>query len=139
MALHTSSRTAAALCALGMALALPAPAQTPSGAASAVNRTEMGRGDVTAPGREAVVMKVEIAPGGHTPRHTHPGDEITYVADGDGTLLVDGEVPRKFKAGDVFVIKEGKVHKVRNDGSKPIHLLDVYVVEKGKPLATPAK
>jgi hypothetical protein len=31
------------------------------------------------------------------------------------------------------------VHDVRNDGTKPMHLIGVYVVEKGKPLATPAK
>jgi quercetin dioxygenase-like cupin family protein len=84
-------------------------------------------------------MKVELAPGGHAGRHTHPGDEISYVVDGVGVLLVDGQPPRKLKAGDAFVVKAGQVHDARNDGSAPLHLIGVYVVEKGKPLGTPAK
>jgi hypothetical protein len=31
------------------------------------------------------------------------------------------------------------VHDARNVGDKPVHLIGVYVVEKGKPLATPVK
>lgn len=139
MALHACSRTAAALlCALGLGAGLAASAQTPP-PASALKRTEVYRADVATAGREAVVMKVELAAGGHAGRHTHPGDEISYVNDGECTLLVDGEAPRKLKAGEAFVVKAGRVHDLRNDGSQPAHLLGVYVVEKGKPLATPAK
>jgi quercetin dioxygenase-like cupin family protein len=136
--LASSDKLAAALCALGLAAALPALAQKPA-APSALKRTEVYRADVAAQGHEAVVVKAELAAGGHAGRHTHPGDEISYVSDGDATLLVDGEPPRKLKAGEAFVVKAGKVHDLRNDGSAPAHLLGVYVVEKGKPLATPAK
>jgi quercetin dioxygenase-like cupin family protein len=136
--LASSNKLAAALCALGLAAALPALAQK-AAAPSALKRTEVYRADVAAPNHEAVVVKAELAAGGHAGRHTHPGDEISYVADGDATLLVDGEAPRKLKAGEAFVVKAGKVHDLRNDGSAPAHLLGVYVVEKGKPLATPAK
>jgi quercetin dioxygenase-like cupin family protein len=139
MALHTSSTTAALLYVAGMALALPALAQTPAASAPALKRTEVFRDDVAAPGHEAVVMKVELAAGGHSGRHTHPGDEISYISDGEGSLLVDGEPPRKLRPGEAFVVKAGKVHDARNDGATPMHLIGVYVVEKGKPLATPAK
>lgn len=140
MAKHTSSSrmAAAALCALGLACTLPALAAAPA-AAPALKRTEVYRADVAEPGREAVVMKVELAPGGHAGRHTHPGDEISYVVDGEGSLLIDGQPPRKLKAGDAFVVKAGQVHDARNDGSAPMHLIGVYVVAKGKPLGTPAK
>ena len=40
---------------------------------------------------------------------------------------------------DSFVIKAGVVHDARNTGSVPMKLVGVYVVEKGKPLASPAK
>lgn len=140
MALHPCSRTvAAALCALGLGAALPALAQKPAAPPSALTRTVVERADVTQPGYEAVVVRAELAPGGHAGRHTHPGEEISYVTDGDGSILVDGEPPRKLKPGEAFVVKAGKVHDLRNDGSKPMHLVGVYVVEKGKPLATPAK
>jgi quercetin dioxygenase-like cupin family protein len=139
MSRQLCSRTiATALCALGLAASLPALAQKAS-TASPIKRTEVFRDDVAAAGHEAVVMKVELAAGSHAGRHTHPGDEISYVVDGDTTLLVDGEPPRKLKAGDAFVVKAGRVHDAVNNGSTPVHLIGVYVVEKGKPLATPAK
>lgn len=107
--------------------------------ASAFKRTQVYRGDVAAPGREALVMQVELAAGGNAGRHTHPGDEISYVVDGEGELLVDGEPPRRLRAGDAFVVKAGQVHDARNDGAAPLRLIGVYVVEKGQPLAVPVK
>ena len=66
--------------------------------------------------------------------------------------------PRLVKAGESFVIPAGTVHDAHNASDKappppphpppppppppssfsPVRLLGVYVVEKGKPLATPA-
>jgi quercetin dioxygenase-like cupin family protein len=83
-------------------------------------------------------LRAEIAPGGHAGRHTHPGDEISYVLEGEADLLVDGQPPRHLAAGDSFVIPAGTVHDARNDGANPARVIGVYVVEKGKPLATPA-
>jgi len=90
------------------------------------------------PGREAVVAKVEVAAGGIAGWHTHPGDEISYVMEGEATLMIAGQPPRKVKAGDGFVIPAGTVHNAQNESSAPIKLVGVYVVEKGKPLASPA-
>ena len=106
--------------------------------ASGLTRTLVGRADVSVPGREAVVARVEVAPGAKAGRHTHPGDEISYVMEGEATLLIDGQAPRTVKAGESFVIQAGVVHDAHNDGAVPIKLVGVYVVEKGKPLASPA-
>ncbi len=106
--------------------------------ASGLTRTLVGRADVSVPGREAVVARVEVAPGAKAGRHTHPGDEISYVVEGEATLLIDGQAPRQVNAGESFVIPAGVVHDAHNNGSSPIKLIGVYVVEKGKPLATPA-
>jgi mannose-6-phosphate isomerase-like protein (cupin superfamily) len=54
-------------------------------------------------------------------------------------VLIDGEPPRLVKAGAAFVIPAGKVHGARNQGREPLRFVGVYVVEKGKPLVTPAK
>ncbi len=133
---------------LALSLALPlalslAPSLLLAGAANAqgsgITRTPVLRADVAAPGSEAVVMRVELAAGVTAGRHTHPGDEISYVLEGEGDLLIDGEAPRKVRAGDAFVIPAGKVHDARNSGATPMRLVGVYVVEKGKALATPAK
>ena len=52
--------------------------------------------------------------------------------------MLAGQAPRKVKAGEGFVIPAGTVHNAQNEGSSPTKLVGVYVVEKGKPLATPA-
>jgi quercetin dioxygenase-like cupin family protein len=103
-----------------------------------LTRTVLNKADVSVPGREAVVVRVEIAPDGRAGRHTHPGDEISYVQEGQFELLVDGQPPRIYKAGESFVVPAGVVHDAHNVGDTPTRLIGVYVVEKGKPLASPA-
>jgi quercetin dioxygenase-like cupin family protein len=103
-----------------------------------LQRTVVHKADVSVPGREAVVARVEVAPGAAAGRHTHPGDEISYVMEGEGEILIEGQPARKVKAGDGFVIPMGSIHDAHNIGSGPFKLVGVYVVEKGKPLATPA-
>ena len=105
---------------------------------SAVKRTVVKTGDLSVPGREAVITNIEITPGGFVGRHTHPGDEISYVLSGEGEILMEGHPPLKVKPGDGFVIPGGTKHDAHNTGSQPLRLVGVYVVEKGKPLATPA-
>jgi mannose-6-phosphate isomerase-like protein (cupin superfamily) len=46
--------------------------------------------------------------------------------------------PRIVNAGESIVIPAGVIHDAHNHGSAPSKLVGVYVVEKGKPLATPA-
>ena len=103
-----------------------------------IQRTVVNRADVSVPGREAVIARVEVAPGAAAGRHTHPGDEISYVLEGEAELMVQGQPVRKLKAGDGLVVPMGAIHDVRNTGSAPFKLVAVYVVEKGKPIATPA-
>jgi quercetin dioxygenase-like cupin family protein len=104
-----------------------------------VTRNIVEKGDVSVPGREAVIAHVEFAPGKSVGRHTHPGEEISYVIEGEGELLIDGQQPRKIKSGDGMIIPAGKIHDARNTGSGPMRIVAIYYVEKGKPLATPVK
>ena len=106
--------------------------------ANGIHRTTVEKADVSVPNREAIVMRLEIDPGVVIGRHTHPGDEISYVVEGEGELLVDGEPPRKLKAGDAFVVPVGKIHGAKSTGSVPMKVIVNYVVEKGKPVVTPA-
>ena len=98
----------------------------------------VGKADVSVPGREAVVARVEVAPGSRAGRHTHPGDEISYISEGEVDLLIDGQPPRTLKAGETFVVPAGVIHDAHNASNGTVKLIGVYVVEKGKPLATPA-
>ncbi|WP_090313927.1 cupin domain-containing protein [Duganella sp. CF517] len=106
---------------------------------SAIRRTVIQKADVSVPGREAVVARVELDKGATAGRHSHPGDEIGYVMEGEADLVVDGEDPRRIKAGESYIIPAGTVHDAVNAGPGTLKLVGVFVVEKGKPLATPAK
>ena len=103
-----------------------------------VKRTIVKTQDVSG-GHQAVIASVTIAPGASAGRHTHPGEEISYVIEGEGDVLIDGQPPLQIKTGDGFVVPAGAVHDLHNAGTIPIKLAAVYYIEKGKPLATPAK
>ena len=115
-------------------LTLPAAAQ-PSG----VTRTDLQRHDLSASGREAVQVRVDLAPGVAFGRHTHPGEEIIYVLAGAITYDVEGKPPLTLKTGDVLFIPAGTVHAAKNVGAVPASELATYIVEKNRPLLTPVK
>jgi len=104
-----------------------------------VTRNDLQRHDLSIPGREAVQTIVSIAPGVTAPRHSHPGEEIIYVLEGVLEYQLDGKPPVTLKAGDVLFVPAGVVHSAKNVGSGNGAELATYIVEKDKPLSTPAK
>ena len=105
----------------------------------AFSRNVLQKADLSAPGREAVQITAEFGPGGTTGRHTHHGEEIGYVLEGQFVFTVEGKPPVTLKAGDHFFVPAGTVHEATNTGKTNAKVVVTYVVEKGKPLATPAK
>jgi quercetin dioxygenase-like cupin family protein len=89
--------------------------------------------------KEAVLGVAEVAPGAAAGRHTHFGYELGYVIEGTAVLEVEGEAPVNLKAGDSYTIPAGKKHDARNTSSAPVKVLAVYIVDRGKPLATAAQ
>ena len=104
-----------------------------------VTRTDLQRHDLSAPGREAIQVRVDLAPGVAFGKHTHPGEEIIYVLEGQLEYQVGDQPPVILKAGDVLFIPAGVVHSARNPGSVTGSELATYIVEKGKPLLTLVK
>src|SRR5262249_32764677 len=100
-------------------------------------RTVLQQVDISAPGREVVTALVEFQPGASPGRHTHPGEEVGYVLDGTISLERDGKAAT-LGAGQSFVIPAGTIHNATNTGTTRARLVATYIVEKGKPLATPA-
>src|SRR5580692_2894190 len=102
-----------------------------------LKRTVIQKFDVPAGDRETVVAMIEIPPNMDVARHTHPGPEIDYVLEGEVNLVVGSDPAKTYKAGDSFVIPQGTPHGGKS-GSNGTKLIGTYIVEKGKPLATPA-
>jgi quercetin dioxygenase-like cupin family protein len=125
---------ACALCAVTGFVATSAEAQNAPGG---LKRTIITRTDGPMDGYESVNARVDLDAGTLIPRHTHPGIESTYVVEGELELSVDGQGTRTFKAGDGFQVPTRAPHSGKN-GDKPTTLAITYVVEKGKPLVSPA-
>ncbi|HSH96615.1 MAG TPA: cupin domain-containing protein [Roseimicrobium sp.] len=107
--------------------------------ASPVKRNILLKQDLTIPGREGVMVTVELPPGVAEGRHTHPAELFVFVQEGAVTLENEGQADKSLKAGDVFYIAPGKIHQVINHGTVTAKLAATFITEKGKPLATPAK
>lgn len=100
-----------------------------------IKRTMLLRADDPAsPKYEAVMAIAEIAPGAMSGKHRHPGIEVAYVLEGSVVIEHAGKAPITVNAGEA-IKNEAEVHNARNTGSKPVKILAVYLVEKGKPLA----
>jgi quercetin dioxygenase-like cupin family protein len=108
-------------------------------AQNGVTRTDLQRHDLSAPGREAIQVRVDLAPGVAFGKHTHPGEEIIYVLEGTLEYQLEDKPPVTLKAGDVLFIPAGTVHSAKNLGSVTGSELATYIVEKGKPLLTLVK
>lgn len=104
----------------------------------AFKRTVLQQSDISAPGREVVQAAADFEPRATPGRHTHPGEEIGYVLEGTFLIEQDGKAPETLRAGGTFLIPAGTIHNATNTGSGPGKILATYIVEKGKPLATPA-
>ena len=128
----------AALLTFGMVLSLNAQPQPSPVQPSPIKRTILQRADVPGTNLEVIYATVEIAAGFKAGRHNHPGVVIAQVVEGDFWLHFDGQPERVLHAGESEAFPDRVIH---NEGApdKPVKLNVVYVVEKGKPLASPAQ
>lgn len=116
--------------ALAASAALAADAQSPK-------RTVLEQIDVPGSAYTTIVAITEIEPNARIERHIHPGTEITYVLEGGGDMFVEGRAVMHVRPGDHWQVPAGTPHYLQN-GPNHTRLLVTYVLEKGKPLATPA-
>jgi quercetin dioxygenase-like cupin family protein len=104
----------------------------------AFSRTVLQQMDISVPGREVVTAIATIQPGGVVGRHSHPGEEIGYILEGTVLVEQEGKPSVTIGPGKIFAVPTGTVHNATNTGSTVARVLATYIVEKGKPLATPA-
>ncbi len=135
--------TAVALAALLLPASLAAaqdaakPPAVTQGAGN-IKRTVLQKFEVPGTGYETVIGIAEVVPNVNIGRHTHFGPESGYMLDGEMTLLIEGQPDKLLKAGDSYQIPAGTIHDGKS-GAAGAKVIATYVVEKGKPLATPAK
>jgi quercetin dioxygenase-like cupin family protein len=128
---------AAAVFALALAGAAQAQTQPTPVQPSPVKRTILQKSDVPGTNLEMIYATVEIAAGFKAGRHLHPGTVMAQVVEGEFWIQLDGQPEKVLKAGESLTLPERAIH---NEGAtdKAVKLNAVYVLEKGKPLASPA-
>ena len=123
---------------LAVACVQPLSAQQTTAPPNApIKRTPLQKFDVPGTGYETVIGIAEIAPDVNIGRHTHPGPESGYMLEGEMVLIVEGQPDKPVRTGESYQIPSGAVHDARS-GRQGAKVIPTYVVEKGKPLASPA-
>jgi quercetin dioxygenase-like cupin family protein len=124
-----------AICVMGTASAQQPPAMTQQTAN--IKRTPLQKFDVPGTNFETVIGIAEIVPNVNIGRHTHPGPESGFMLDGEMVLMVEGQPEKTVRTGESYQVPPGAVHDAKT-GPKGAKVIATYVVEKGKPLASPA-
>jgi quercetin dioxygenase-like cupin family protein len=91
------------------------------------------------PDKEMTILAIDLAPGGASGLHTHPGDEHGTVI--EGTLMVKiGDADYKpVTVGQTFSVSPNTPMGIMNTSAQPTKVIGVLIVEKGKPYSTPVK
>jgi quercetin dioxygenase-like cupin family protein len=134
-----SGLVSCAICAITTELmAGDAAAQTPPATTPGVTRKILSQSDGPSPGYVTILAEAIIEAGTSVARHTHPGIESAYVLEGGLEVPIQGRPTLNVKAGDAFQIPPDTPH----GGGKPLEarsrLIITYIVQKDKPLASPA-
>ena len=104
-------------------------------------RKILSQTDGPAAGYVTLLVEATLEPGVTVGRHTHPGIESAYVLEAPTSgfeLPVQGQETRIVKKGDGFQIPPVTPHAGGTPSKAKTRLIITYVVEKGKPLASPA-
>jgi quercetin dioxygenase-like cupin family protein len=89
------------------------------------------------PGREIVMITLDIPPGASSPPHRHPGHHVFgYVLEGSYKIKIDQGPERVLTKGQTFHEAPGQLHAVSANASQtePAKVVAFLVVESGKPI-----
>jgi len=91
------------------------------------------------PGKEALVLTVDYAPGSEDTVHCHEAHAFVYVLEGSIVMQLKGASPVTLNAGQVFYEGPSDVHVVGRNASKtePAKFLVVMFKNKGADAVLP--
>ena len=101
---------------------------------SASVKIELQRSDLTGKDMDIIVNLFEVPPGAIVARHIHPGEEVVYVLEGGILEHPDGKL-LTLEAGMAIIYPRDVPHAgVKVVGDKSLKMLNVFIVDKGKPV-----
>jgi len=125
---------------LGATSIVPAWSQQPAPATKVTALLKQALADF--PGREVIMVTLDIPPGGGSAPHRHPGHHIFgYVLEGTYKLKLDQGAETILTKGQTFYEAPGQLHAVSANASQtePAKVLAIIVAESGKPITVPEK
>lgn len=84
---------------------------------------------------QVTAVVAEMAPGGQTDRHQHPGVTIVYVMEGTLTVDIEGYGQKVYTAGQAYVEPVNTWHNAANRETTPVRALFIFAGEQEKPRA----
>ena len=103
--------------------------------ASLAQAQEIKRSDLTGTNMEVIMTVLEAPPGAVLPKHFHHGEEAFYVLEGAMTEVPGQPAGPRIQGTGGINVREVPHAGYKVVGDKPLKLLTVHVVDKGKPLA----
>lgn len=106
--------------------------------AGTLHRTEIQREPFSVPGRLIVQVRTEIPACMSSGWHTHPGEEVGYIVQGNVQMEIRDRPTLQLHAGDGFCIPPGIPHNATDLGPDTGVMLSTYLVDPGQPLSSVA-
>jgi quercetin dioxygenase-like cupin family protein len=125
---------------IGATAVAPAKAQQPTPPTQVSTLMKQVMTDL--PGREVIVITLDIPPSGGSAPHRHPGHHIFgYVLEGTYKIRLDQGPETLLTKGQTFYEAPGQLHAVSGNAShtEPAKVLAFIVAESGKPITVPEK
>jgi quercetin dioxygenase-like cupin family protein len=122
---------ASILCLIGSGLMAQEPKVTPL----------MTKALTDIPGREALMLTVDYAPGAADSTHRHNAYAFVYVLEGSVVEQVKGQKPVRLTAGQTFYEGPDDIHLVGRNASQTqsARLLVLLVKKRGAPAVIPVR
>ncbi|MCY1275903.1 Cupin domain protein [compost metagenome] len=91
--------------------------------------------------RTATALRVDFAPGATSMPHRHPGHVFVVVLSGEVESALDGQAPRRFKAGDAWYESPMQLHRITRNASasEPASLVAWLLSDGEEALVQPVK
>jgi oxalate decarboxylase/phosphoglucose isomerase-like protein (cupin superfamily) len=71
----------------------------------------------------------KIPKGEDLPLHNHEPQEIYFIVEGSGFLLMDNKIAKAITKGDIVYIPENEFHGVRNSGNCDLEFLFIFTTD----------
>ena len=75
-------------------------------------------------GEKTLMGQFKIARGSAIPPHSHPHEQVAYVAEGEVIFLMDGEETH-LRPGDMYLVPSGKPHSIQQL-TEHVRLVDCF-------------